>query len=416
MNWRCTTRFAVCGATGLAFSAGQPIGMIASIAFPALALNANSRRDAYAAAASFYGGASWPIVAAARNFFGPNAGMFDGILLWLAAVLLLSLPCLALWTKRREQLVWRAPLGLLLSVVPPLGLIGWASPITAAGYLFPGTSWIGLLAVMLAIGSMASSPRIGLPVIASLAAVANILYGGTAMQVPWAGINTHFGGISHERTGALTELNAVEAIQQQALSSTAGVVVFPEAVVSNWGVATDSFWSGSINELCKAGKTIIVGSKIATPISGGQFDPTDIAASIAILQARNSSPRSPIAPTPAVGFRNVLIVRGAATGLFEQRVPVPLGMWKPLSRNGVPLRLAGSGVLPVAGERAAVLICYEQLLTWPILTSMLARPTVLVAVANDYWAGGTTIPNAQLAAVRAWARLNSIPYVSATNF
>lgn len=70
----------------------------------------------------------------------------------------------------------------------------------------------------------------------------------------------------------------------------------------------------------------------------------------------------------------------------------------------------------MAGERAAVLICYEQLLSWPILTSMLAHPTVIVAVANDYWAGGTTIPEVQLAAVRAWARLISIPYVSATNF
>jgi len=416
MNWLCTARFAFCGATGLAFSAGQPIGIISSIAFPAVALNANSRREAYAAAAWYYGGASWPIIVAVRDFFGPEAGICDGILLWLAAVLLLSLPWLSLWTNRREQLFWRAPLGVLLTVVPPLGLIGWASPFTAAGYLFPGTSWLGLVSVTFAIGSLASFPRVGVPVIASVAVVANVLYGVPAIPASWEGINTHFGGISHERTSALGELNAVEAIQQQALASAARVVVFPEAVVPNWGFATDSFWSGSINELCKAGKTIIVGSKIANPISGGQLAPADIAASVAILQARNSSPRSPIAPTPAVSFRNVLIVRGAATGLFEQRVPVPFGMWKPLSKNGVPLRLAGSGVFPVAGERAAVLICYEQLLTWPILMSMLAHPTVLVAVANDYWAGGTTIPNAQLAAIRAWARLNSIPYVSATNF
>jgi hypothetical protein len=36
-----------------------------------------------------------------------------------------------------------------------------------------------------------------------------------------------------------------------------------------------------------------------------------------------------------------------------------------------------------AGYRAAVLICYEQLLTWPILTSMVDHPTAIVAVAND---------------------------------
>jgi hypothetical protein len=55
------------------------------------------------------------------------------------------------------------------------------------------------------------------------------------------------------------------------------------------------------------------------------------------------------------------------------------------------------------------------LLTWPILTSLLRKPTVIVAVANDYWARGTTIPASQLTAVRAWARLMALPYVSATN-
>jgi apolipoprotein N-acyltransferase len=90
-------------------------------------------------------------------------------------------------------------------------------------------------------------------------------------------------------------------------------------------------------------------------------------------------------------------------------------MWRPFARSGVQLHLAGPAVLPVAGQRAAVLICYEQLLTWPILTSLLRKPTVIVAVANDYWARGTTIPASQLTAVRAWARLMALPYVSATN-
>ena len=416
MNWRCTVRFAFCGATGLAFSAGQPIGIITSVAFPAVALKANSRREAYAAAASYYGGASWPIIVASRNFFGPNAGICDGILLWLSAVFLLSLPWLSLWTDRGRQLFWRAQLSVLLTVAPPLGLIGWASPLTAAGYLFPSTSWLGLVSVVLAIGSLASYPRIAVPAIVSVAALANLIYGEPGKQVPWVGINTHFGGISHERTSALKELNAVEAIQQQAFVSEAHVVIFPEAVVRNWGVATDSFLSGSIAELRKAGKTVIIGSKIETSSSASWFSPADFAASVAILQARSLAPRIPIAPNSAVSFKNVLIVRGTDTGVFEQRVPVPLGMWKPLSNRGVPLRPFSPGVLSVAGERAGVLICYEQLLTWPMLTSMLARPTVLVAVANDYWEGGTTIPNVQLTAVRAWARLNSIPYVSATNF
>jgi len=109
-------------------------------------------------------------------------------------------------------------------------------------------------------------------------------------------------------------------------------------------------------------------------------------------------------------------VRGREEAIFEQRIPVPIGMWRPLGGEGAKIHLGGPAVLPVAGERAAVLICYEQLLTWPILTSILQRPTVIAAVANDHWATGTPIPQLQLNAVRSWARLISMPYVSATNF
>jgi len=415
MNGRCAFRLAICGGTGIAFSAAQPAGIMCSVAFPALVLNAKSRREAFYVAGCYYAGASWPVVTAVRNFFGADAGICDGILLWSAAAFLLSSPWLLLWTRERRQLCWRAPLCLLLTVVPPMGLIGWASPLTAAGYLFPGTSWFGVLAVMMAVGSLAAFPKTAASLTVLVAAVANFTYSGPAHQIPWEGINTHFGGISHERTTALKDLSAAETIQRLAFASSARVVVFPEAIVPNWGAATDAFWCGLISQLSKAGKTIIVGSKISVPAPSAQFSADDFAASIAILRATRSIPRMPVAPNPAASFRNVLIMRGADKGLFEQRVPVPLGMWKPMNNDGVQLRLTGSGVLSVARERAAILICYEQLLSWPILTSMMAHPTVLVAVANDYWAGGTTIPEAQLAAVRAWARLISIPYVSATN-
>jgi hypothetical protein len=33
----------------------------------------------------------------------------------------------------------------LLTALPPLGIIGWASPFLSAGVLFPGTAWLGLM-------------------------------------------------------------------------------------------------------------------------------------------------------------------------------------------------------------------------------------------------------------------------------
>lgn len=60
------------------------------------------------------------------------------------------------------------------------------------------------------------------------------------------------------------------------------------------------------------------------------------------------------------------------------------------------------------GERAAVLICYEQLLVWPVVAAALDRPTLLVGIANDYWAVGTRIPAVQKGELRAWAQLQEI--------
>jgi apolipoprotein N-acyltransferase len=111
----------------------------------------------------------------------------------------------------------------------------------------------------------------------------------------------------------------------------------------------------------------------------------------------------------------MVILRGAETSSFKQRIPVPIGMWNPLKTAATRLNISGTGVVDLHGERAAVLICYEQLLTWPVLASMAERPTVLIAVANDHWVTGTPIPQFQLAAVRVWARLFRLPYLSAFN-
>ena len=69
----------------------------------------------------------------------------------------------------------------------------------------------------------------------------------------------------------------------------------------------------------------------------------------------------------------------------------------------------------VAGKRAAILICYEQLLVWPILASAAENPDILLGVANDYWAEGTSINAIQGACLHAWSRLFNIPLFLATN-
>src|SRR5437763_5617674 len=146
-------------AIGLAVSTGYPAGIIAGIGIPALIFSNPSRRGAWFTAILYYALAIWPVIPGARNFFGPRVSLFAAIALWGLAAAILSLPWAALWSPMRSQALWRIPIALVLTTVPPLGIIGWASPLTAAGLVFPATAWIGLVACAACASAFAGFPR-----------------------------------------------------------------------------------------------------------------------------------------------------------------------------------------------------------------------------------------------------------------
>jgi apolipoprotein N-acyltransferase len=145
---------------------------------------------------------------------------------------------------------------------------------------------------------------------------------------------------------------------------------------------TEAFWRRTFQTLQDSGKTILFGASVSNG-NGGRF--------------------------------NTVIIRGAESQLFRQRIPVPIAMWKPYRDDGVPLDMNGPSIVKVTGRRITILICYEQLLIWPALTSFAHHPTIVVGVANDYWAGATTIPKVQHACLASWSRLFHVPLVWSEN-
>jgi predicted amidohydrolase len=342
---------------------------------------------------------------------------------WIIAAAVLSLPWAALWSLARMQMLWRIPLALGVAAVPPLGIIGWASPLTAAGFLFPATAWIGLLVCAACASTLGVFPRAcGVSAIL-LAALANTIHPNSVPPPSgWQAITTEFGAVAHSTLSAEEEYTIAETIQRKALSSHASVIVFPETVVPYWTAATDEFWRPTFDRLRSERKTILLGALVP------RFDQDrplpqqiDFSAELAALKAgvlpmRLNGPQDRRTSNSSGSYFNALIVRGADVTAFRQRIPVPIAMWNPFTTQGAPINLLGPGILRVRGERVAVLICYEQLLVWPVLASMAQHPTIMVAIANDHWATDTTIPRSQLSAVRAWSRLFAIPYLSAVNF
>jgi hypothetical protein len=361
---------------------------------PILAGVQRSRLDAYTVAVAYYAGASWALVPASRNFFGPAPSALSAAALWLLSAVLLACPFALVWSDRREHLAWRVPIGSAINAVPPLGTIGWASPLISAGLLFPGTGWFGLIATAALPGLLLVRLRATAGATAILVLVTNFFSGSIpSPPTDWQAVDTEFGAVAHEPLSPVVQFVAAERIQELANASHARVIIFPETVVPIWTEATGLFWQQTLAGLRARGKTILLG--VAMPMT--------------LAELGGSSP-------PVPRYRNAVLIAGAESGVFFQRVPVPIGMWRPFSDAGVPLNVNGNGTVQLHGARAAILVCYEQLLLWPMLRSMAECPSVVVAIANDHWVLSTPIPRCQAACVRGWARLFRLPVLSATNW
>jgi hypothetical protein len=342
-------------ATGAAFSSGQ---LLAALALPVLVACQRSRSRSYLIALAYF-------LAAGHDI--PDVG---GALLWLLAAAI-------------QAMAWGAVCGLpcrttiasVVSAVLPLGVLSWAHPWHAAGLLFPGTGVFGLVALVFLLEMVAIKPWV--------LAVVPLIIAGTSDAVPvprvlrdWAVVETAYGDVFHHADS----LGIIEHMTNVTNQHSASVVVWPESMVPSFNEATVAFWPP-----IAPGKTIIFGGTLNIATAAG-------------------------------AYRNVVLFRGReVVSPVDQRVPVPFAMWRPWSSGGgVPLGFR-SPLRTLGGERAAFLICYEQLLVWTYLSLLVDRPTLLVGLSNVHWVRRSSIPSVQTACLRSWAALFQIPFLQAVN-
>jgi apolipoprotein N-acyltransferase len=418
--------FCAATATGLAVSTAHPVGLAAAAGMPIVCLLARSRKSAFESTLGYYTGGLWPMISGLQRYIGSAASPLIPFAVWVLAAILLSVPWTVAWTDRPARHVWRVPLAFVATTIPPLGVIGFISPLTAAGYLFPSTGWAGLAAVallpgvLLAVRSMA--PRVRFAVVCLVFAVCGLLAGSGRVRTPveaqtipgWVGVNTHFGDVSQPSR----DYAAAIFIQQKAAESQARLLIFPEFIVPRWSEATEAFWRRTLDRCRKRGQTLVIGAGLPSNARvKDDHPPYNFAAAIDALQSRDSSlgtVHDSIRSSPEP-VENTLLILGAGSGRLYQRVPVPIGMWRPFSNVSVPLRVNSPGVIEIDHQHAAVLICYEEMLTFPVLVSMLQHPTVIIGISNSFWFDETTIPAYQAAALRGWARLFRLPLFMAVN-
>jgi len=414
-------------AIGLAVSTGHPVGLAVSAGMPIVCLLPGSRKAAFESTLGYYTAGLWPMISGLQRYIGSSASPPIPFAIWLFAATLLSLGWTVAWTDRTTEYIWRVPLAFVATTIPPLGIIGFISPLTAAGYLYPSTSWAGLAAtallpgVLLAARGMALRRRFAAVCLAfvicgSLAISGRARTSVEAATLPgWVGVNTHFGDVSQP----FRDYGAAAFIQEKAAESPARVLIFPEFIVPRWSEATEAFWRRTLDRCRKRGQVLVIGAGLPSSARMKYYGPAfNFASAISALESRDSSSLGTIhasAPLSPESVDNALILLGASSGKLYQRVPVPIGMWRPFSNVSVPLRLNGPGVIEIDHQRAAVLICYEEMLSFPVLVSMLDHPTAIIGISNSFWFDETTIPQYQAAALRSWARLFRLPLFMAVN-
>ncbi|WP_258045734.1 conjugal transfer protein TraB [Mesorhizobium sp. NBSH29] len=368
---------------GVAWS-GNPLTLPFAFAFPALWAWSPSRAIAALVSAGYFLAASRGLPQGVANFY--TTDLWPGLLLWIAASLAFVAVHAALWTSRSGgKRAARFGLAALLMAVPPFGIVGWAHPLTAAGVLLPGWGWFGLAAA--ATGLLAMTTRAWPATAIALGGIwiwSAASWTDPALPEGWKGVDLELGR-SLGRDVGLEQHRDLIAMVKAAASERADVVILPESALGFWTPTVERLWRG---ELHGVDVTVVAGAAIVD----------------------------------AQGYDNVMVAisAGRAQVLYRERMPVPVSMWQPWlawtgQGGGAETHFFANPAAMLDGRRVALLICYEQLIVWPILQSMLHSPEIVIATGNGWWTAGTSIVAIQKASAAAWARLFGVPLVSAFN-
>lgn len=363
---------------------GDPRALPVALVFPALWGLSRSRWTVAAVAAAYFLAASRGLPKGVAMFYGTS--VLWGFALWIGAALAFVGVHAGLWSRRPG---WgragRYAIAAFLMAVPPFGIVGWAHPIIAAGILFPSWGWWGLAATAVTI--LASTTRawpVAQMVLASLTLWSTAAWIEPPRPQGWAGLDPRLGSALGRGTD-IEQHQALISDVRAAVADGARVVILPENALGLWTPTIGEFWRSRLRSI---GATVIAGATIVLPD----------------------------------GYDNgmVAIDQDGAQIVDRQRMPVPVSMWQPWRAwlgepGGAHADLFGESIGMVGGRRVVPLICYQQLLVWPVLQSFAHRPDLILAIGNDWWTAGTDIAGIQRASAAAWARLFGLPLIVSFN-
>ncbi len=338
-----------------------------SIFFPVLLFRCESRIQAFVVAALYHLGATRALALAAGQFYGES--LFFGIVIWLLGNSINALVYAVLWHFSSRIRLYTITLAILLTSVPPLGVVGWANPLTSAGILFPGAGVAGLFYVI-GLYVCLSARQYGFVkvfVILSLWCFAS----SKSPKVNYvSGVSTSF---QKTEDGGLEDFKRQTSLFAKVRSAKEKIVLLPEGIVTGgWTRIGKKLWS-------KEPKTVLIGAELK------------------------------------IGRPENIIVDSQSGKIYRQRQPIPFSMWRPFDSSSYAASWFQNPLLEVSGKQIAPLICYEGFLVWPVVHSYLAGATGIAATGNYWWDRDKKLSVIHESIVKSWSRLFSIPYTMAVN-
>lgn len=303
------------------------------------------------------------------------------------------------WRLGSKSAVRHVAAGIIVQLallLPPLWLLGTASPVVWIGSIAGGTGWYGLatgLVAPLALGGVVRDKNVRSKALA-VVAITPLLFGvrselGLDMhRAPGLyGVDVRWGdsgqsGLDHV-VDRIPKIGA--ALRAVAQDSSIKTVVFPEAVLG--GIYEDASVVVKI-EIESAVRTLGVQALIGAD---------------RLVDGR-----------PRVSLR---VVNPLGPSLWiDARQPTPVSLWRPFDPGSYSADWTRPSELLLAdGRTAYISFCHEDVVPGLFLMAMLKHPDVVISVANNWWMPSDKGSNQQARHVQAYAKLFGLPLVRAVN-
>lgn len=336
------------------------------------------RREGAALMLGWYLGAGTVIPGIWAGFFGPS---ILGDVAWIAWSLMMAAPY-ALAPRMYPRL--GVLCGLVITSVPPIGVLGMVSPMLAAGAMFPGWGWLGLACVLLFFALQAFDSKW---VLATTSVVA--LFGAyqavkPAMAPPTMAyaVTSYIGTYPDDPIKQFAIQDRLKKQVSDAIRKGAKLIVLPEGADPYWNDGQVFYWQDVKALALRHHAQVLIGVYIQTIFANSGRD--------ALYDLTSGK-------------------------TYAATMPMPIGMWKPWQpQANFPVQWKAN-LIPTAFGPAAYSICYEDLLLWPVAMQMAGhRPTMLISAANQWFAHGHE-SRPQSRSIALQARLWGVPLLRSVN-